>query len=325
MQIAIDVGYSHVKAVTPKNRIIIPSVVAPYRDLALADLSQNGTGHITEIRKVDGSKTRYFVGKLALKEGHAVGFTLDREKHKHPNHDVLVFTAARLLDVGTASTIVVGLPVAYYRSQKDELKRHLESLYAEVSVDNDTLTRISFGKVIVYPQGAGALLTAPALPDNGLALLVDVGYKTTDYVTAEIVNYMVKPVSSMCGSIEIGIYTVHEMIAQEFQVRTGSPLSALMVPEILSEGKIVYYGREMDFSDVIEKTRADIARTIADQVKAALGKRFAFIRRVYLAGGGVKALPELTNHFPVAEILPDPQWANADGFLKVISGSNKPA
>ncbi|NPV73330.1 MAG: ParM/StbA family protein [Pelotomaculum sp.] len=320
MQIAIDVGYSCVKAVTQDGRVIIPSVVSSHRELILADLSRNGTGHIVEIRKQDGTTGRYFVGELALREGHAASFTLDREKHRHPNHDILVYTAARILEAGMNATLAAGLPVAYYRAQREELRRHLEGLQAEVSVNGGNAETVSFRKVIVYPQGAGALLTAPNLPASGLVLLVDPGQKTTEYVTAEVAGGLVKPVSSLCGSIELGVHTVHEAVAAEFQARTGAPLAAVRVPEVIAgDGRTCYYGKEIDLSRALEKARADVALAIADQVQSALGDRYAFVRRIYLAGGGALALPSLAEMFPGAQILPEPQWANATGFLKVLS------
>ncbi|WP_313885042.1 hypothetical protein [Desulfofundulus sp. TPOSR] len=48
---------------------------------------------------------------------------------------------------------MVGLPVAYYRLQKEELRKQLEALHAKVSVDDGPLARVSFGKVVVYPPG----------------------------------------------------------------------------------------------------------------------------------------------------------------------------
>lgn len=324
MQIAIDVGYSCVKAVTPERRTMIPSVVSSYRDLVLADLSKNGTGMV-EICKKGGMVKRYFVGDLALREGYAASFTLDKEKHRHPNHDVLVLTAARRLGAGLETTLVAGLPVAYYRAQRDELKKHLEGIEAEVSVDGGQAEKISFGKVIIYPQGAGALLTAKDPPGSGLVLLIDPGQKTTDYVTAEVVNGMdndiVKPVSSLCGSIELGVHDVHEAVAAAFQVRTGAPLAAVRVSEVVAKnGKLCYYDKEIDLQGELEKARADVALAIADQVQSALGDHFAFMHRIYLAGGGALAFPLLKELFPTAQILPDPQWANAMGFLKVVSG-----
>ncbi|MTI82662.1 MAG: ParM/StbA family protein [Firmicutes bacterium] len=321
MHIAMDIGYSHVKSITTSNRVIIPSVVAPFRKLSLVDLSsQSDSGHVVEIRRVDGTTSKYFVGEMALREGHGASFSLDREKHRHPNHDILALAAARVLNTGPGAMVVAGLPVAYYRTQREELKNHLEGLHAEVSVNGNKLKRISFGKAVVYPQGAGALFMAPDLPQNGMVLLVDIGQKTTDYVTAEVAEGNVKPVSSLCGSVETGVQAIYEIVAQEFLSSTGMPLAAIRVPEIISQsGRITYYGKERDFSGVINQARTDIALAISDQVKAALGDRLAFIKKVYLAGGGAEMLRSMTSLFPEAYVLPEPQWANAAGFLKVVN------
>ncbi|MCF8010883.1 MAG: ParM/StbA family protein [Clostridiales bacterium] len=323
MQMAIDVGYSHVKAANSDDRLIIPSVVSPYRELPLADLSNNGVGYTVEIRNCSGMANHYFVGELALQEGQAVSFSLDREKHKHPNHDILILSAARKLEIEQGAILAVGLPVAYYRSQKDELKKHLEEMHAEVSLNGDSFKRVSFGRVVVYPQGAGALFTTNDLPQKGLVLLVDIGQKTTDYVTAEVQGGKIKPVSSLCGSIETGVYSVHDSIAREFQNRTGAPLAAVRVPRIIEEcGITTYYGKELDLSGALQKACNEVARVIADQVGAALGDRFAFVKKVYLAGGGAEMLPSLEALFPAARILPEPQWANVNGFLKTLSGQS---
>lgn len=317
--IAIDVGYSHTKAVSADRRVIIPSVVAPYRELPLADLSGNSMNFMVAIRKLDGTVMKYFVGELALREGHGATFTLDHEKHKHPNHDILVLTAARLLDVKPGATLVAGLPVAYYRLQKEELRKHLEALNAEVSVGGSSFGRVSFGKVVIYPQGAGALLTVPALPSSGLILLIDVGYKTTDYIVAEVCRESVRPVSSLCGSIETGVHAVYTALAAEYQERTGIPLSTLRIPDVIgTDGKLFFYGREIDLSDTVTRIKANVAMNIADQVMAQLGDRAAFVRRTYLAGGGAEALPLLSSLFPIARVLPDAQWANACGFLMAV-------
>lgn len=317
--IAIDVGYSHVKAISPEQRVLIPSVVSPYQEMVLADLSSTDTGHMVIVRKVNGNSTTYFIGELAVKEGRGATFTLDRQKHKHSNHDILVLAAARILEAQPGSTLGVGLPVAYYRTQREELTQHLMGVHGEIGVDGNVSRRISFGKVIVYPQGAAALITAPGLPTNGLVLLVDVGYKTTDFIVAEVAGGKVRPVSNLCGSVETGIYAVHETIAIEYQNITGMPLSVVNVPQILGEdGKVIYYGREIDFTTTLEKIKAEIAMNIVDQVTARLGERVAFVRKAYLAGGGAKCLPLLSSMFPVTTILPNAQWANAEGILEVV-------
>lgn len=317
--LAVDVGYSHVKAVSAGKRVLFPSVVSPARDLALADLSKNGIGHQVEIRNLAGEVKRCFVGELALREGgQAATFTMEREKHLHPNHDVLLLAAARLLGATAGATLVAGLPVAYYRAQRQELERHLMGLHANVSVDGLSFARISFGKVIVYPQAAGALLTAPDLPGSGLVCLIDIGFKTTDFVTAEIVNGTVRPVSSLCGSIEAGVHNAEAMAAAAYQAKTGAPVNPARLPEILRAGRFIFRGTEVDFHREAEAARQAVAQVIVDRVLAELGDRADEISRFYLAGGGAEALPELEKMLPGAVKLPEAQWSNAMGFLKVV-------
>ncbi len=323
MQIAIDVGYSHTKAVSLDCRAVTPSIIAPFRELPLADLSRNGTGHIVAVRRVNGATTRHFIGELALREGQGATFTLDREKYLHPNHDLLVLTVARLLGAAPGATLVVGLPVAYYRAQKDAVRRHLEALHADVSVDGLPFGRVSFGKVVVYPQGAGALLTVSNLPESGLVCLVDVGHKTTDYVTVDIKGSRGTPVSSLCGSVEFGVHRVLEAVAAEFEARTGAPLDMSVAATLAAVSKTTFRGRELDLTETVAAARKDTARAIADRVLGALGPKGDFVAKFYLAGGGVLALPELKEMFPAVEVLPDPQLANAEGFLKLISGIEK--
>ncbi|MEW5899819.1 MAG: ParM/StbA family protein, partial [Bacillota bacterium] len=304
--ISIDLGYGYTKGVSEKKKVIFPSVVAPARDLVLADLSQNGIGHQVEIRTLSGRTKKYFIGELAIREGGQVAtFTLERQKHMHPNHDVLILAAARLLGAKAGATLVTGLPVAYYRTQKDELARHLMGLHADVSMDGSPFTRISYGKVVVYPQGAGALLTAPELPPSGLVCLVDVGYKTTDFVTAEIRDSQARPVSSLCGSIETGVYYAEAIAGNSYQAKTGAPANPARLPEILQVGRFAFRGAEVDFRREAAAAREAVARTIADQVLTSLGNRADEIARFYLAGGGAEALPELVELLPGVVKLPE--------------------
>lgn len=315
--IAIDVGYSHVKAVSQEGRIVVPSVVAPARELSLSEFAQK-TGYAVTVQEAGGPVQKYFVGELAIKEGHGATFTTDREKHKHPNHDILVLTVAKLLGAEPGATLVAGLPIAYYKGQKDELKRHFEQLEAQVSTGNGEAKRVKFGKVIIYPQGAGALLKAPLLSSSGTVLLVDVGQKTTDYVTAEIINDVVRPIASLCGSIETAASSVYDAFAVEFQALTGSPISPVRVIEIVrGNGIVIFNGKEYDFRSIIKNIKSGVARSIFDQVQATLGERFNFLNKIYLAGGGTLALP-LADFFPGSISIPEPQWANAQGFLSIV-------
>ncbi|ACX51955.1 hypothetical protein Adeg_0813 [Ammonifex degensii KC4] len=323
MKVAIDVGYGFVKGVAGSGeRVRFPSVVAPAQELVLSDLAGREVGHLVELRRLSGAVERYFVGELALKEGRAQAVTLDRDKHLHPYHSVLLLAAARLLGAGSSAELCVGLPVAYYRPRREELKRHLMGLSAEVSVDGSPAARVSFSRVLVYPQGAGALLTAADLPESGLTVTVDVGFKTTDFVTCEVQDGKALPVSSLCGSLEVGVHTALYLVQAAYQARTGAPLDFTRAERLLREGRTFFRGEELDFSREAEMARLAAARSIADGVLAVLGSRADEVAVYYLAGGGAEALPQLRQMLPGrVRVLPDPTFANALGFLKVLSGS----
>jgi len=315
--VAVDVGYGYTKAVSSSGRrICFPSVISPARDLPLAELADNSIGHRVVIRKEGGQQEEYFVGELAVQEGHSVQFTLDDVKHKHPAHDIVLLTAAALLEPESINKLVVGLPVDYYREQGKSLQAHLQNLSATVAVDGTPEVSLSFEEIQVYPQGAGALLTVPDIPEGGIIAMVDVGHKTTDCVAIEVKNGSSRPVQSMCVSVEAGILHVHKAVSEEFLKRTGIRLPANYTGQVMRDGQIWFRGEKVDLSQTLKEKRRVVARAIVDGVMAAWGDRADFVRQIYLAGGGVLELPELTNMLQGSSIVPDAQFANALGFLK---------
>lgn len=257
IKLSVDIGYRGVKAISANNkRVLVPSIVAPFRELPLYDLSRNGTGYVVDIRKTNGSSSKYFVGDLAVREGRgAATFTMDRKKHLHQNHDVLLLAVARILGAMAGSMVVVGLPVAYYREQKEELALYIECLHGDVSVNGSKYERVSFDEAKVYPQAARALLTVDNLPSRGLVLVADIGQKTTDFVGAEVGGGIARPVSSPCDSIEIGVHDIFDAISAEFRSVTGAPIDPALVSEIFTYGSISFQGRELDFTEFIKKAR----------------------------------------------------------------------
>jgi len=285
---AVDVGYGYTKAVSNSGkRVCFPSVISPARELPLTEISDGSIGHMVTISKEKLATEQFFVGELAIKEGRSVQFTLDDVKHKHPVHDVVLLTALALLEPDAPGKLVVGLPVDYYREQGKGLTQHLNNLTAAVSVDGGPEKHISFEKVMVYPQGAGALLVAPEMPGSGMVALVDVGHKTTDCVALEISSGTSRPVQTMCVSVEAGIVHLHQTVAEEFLKRTGVRLPAVYIEQVLRTGRVWFKGQEIDLGQIIKEKRTAITRSIADGVLAAWGDRADFVRKVYLAGGGV--------------------------------------
>lgn len=334
--VAIDVGYGYVKAASTYGKhLIFPSVVATAWDLPLADMAGDMAGYRVKIQKEDGQEENWFVGELALKEGQELRYTMDRVKHNHPSHDVLLLTAAALARPtwqrypapvetdNSGPTLVVGLPVDCYkdRAHKKSLMEHLENLKASVTVNNHNPVWVTFsgGKVIVYPQGAGALLTARDMPDEGVVALVDVGHKTTDCVSVEFENGIQKLVHSMCHSVDYGVRALIEAVSEEFFKETKTQLPYNKAMEVLKKGYMWYKGEKVNMTQAISQARTKVAKAIADQVLAKWGSRADFVRKIYLAGGGAEELPALETIFPApATKINDAQWANVLGFLEAV-------
>ena len=167
MKIAIDVGYSFTKGVNERNeKIIIPSAITSggTNNLLSGVFSNVGPGHRLEVRSADGSINRFKIGELALKSFSSTT-SLSKEK-PIILHDTLILGACALLKGGSTGVsqeridLRVGLPLAYFKSQKEELRQRLEGLVAWVTLNEEKERYISFEKVSVFPQGVGVVFDA---------------------------------------------------------------------------------------------------------------------------------------------------------------------
>lgn len=324
---AVDVGYGYVKAVSAAGtKACFPSAVAPAPD----DLGLN-TGpafYRVRVRYLDGRTEERLVGEAALRSSAAVA-TLSREKPAGL-HDLLLLTACALVGAGGTgpfpgqADVAVGLPLAYYKAQKDALRDRLLGLAAWVSVDGGGELYVSFGRVLVLPQGAGAVAAYPELlPDSGLVGVVDVGMYTTDYLLLEKLPGQPnpRPLLEACGSVEAGVHLVLKAVAREFQTKTGAPLPPEMWEQAVQARAVFFGGRSVDLSQAVDKALSDASQAVAQRVLAAWGNRAGFVRATLLVGGGSLLLREhLARSLPGAVAVPDPLFANALGFLRGLVG-----
>ncbi|MCL6478781.1 MAG: ParM/StbA family protein [Peptococcaceae bacterium] len=332
--IAVDVGYGLTKAMNISGKKVhFPSVVAPVRADMLNGLFGAGPGHHVKIRRISGEAEEKLVGEAAQNSMAALN-TLAREKPA-AIHDVLLLTGAYLAGAGGAGTmpertnIAVGLPLAFYKSQKENLTRHLQGLAVWVSVNGGPEKYVSFDKVVVFPQGAGVVLAEmEKLSVGGLVGVVDVGTYTTDYLLMDVRNRQPVPIPDGCGSVEAGVYLFHRAVASEFQGRAGAPLPAEMVPPVAEKAlaglPVRYYNRDIFLPDVRRALR-EIGENIAQKVLAAWGNRAGYVERTLLAGGGSLLFrEELLGTLPNARIVDDPLYANAKGYLTAFGPPASP-
>lgn len=329
--VSVDVGYGYTKAVSDVGaRACFPSVAAPDgRDiLGLAGFFGSVPEHSVTVRAVDGPAKSYLVGEAAQASFFASGF-LGAEKPAEV-HDLLVLAAAYLVGAGGTGplpgqtpVLAVGLPLAFYRAQKDAVRERLSRLAAWVSVDGGPERYLSFGRVAVFPQGAGVAFAEDDLPGSGFAGIVDVGQYTTDYLLVDLEAG--RPVAEASGSLEVGCHLAVKAVARAFQARTGEPLPQRMegyVLRLLQQGSPVHYrGRELDLSTEYLTAAREAAETVARQVLSAWADWAKFLSVTLLAGGGALVMRDvLMRAFPNARVVDDPIYANAKGYLRMVTG-----
>lgn len=324
MKISVDVGYSSVKAVSDTGkRIIFPSIIAPYRENPV-----NGTIYSQYKRHVlsmNGEKS--LVGDAAIRSLTGIS-SMDREKPVEL-HDLFILAAAYLCDGHMVSvgqdeiTLGVGLPFAYYRSQKDELKNRLQRLEADIQVDHGPESHISFQDVSVYPQGLGLLFGVPSLPQSGFVGLIDIGCFTTDYMLFVMEDGEPVPIPDACGSIEAGTYLVQQDISAGFLSQTGAPLAYFMYRDALRAAQknlpISFHSKDVHLSTVYQHSVQKTAQLILENIKSVWVSRTEYLTLTAFAGGGAEMFRAHTNSFPGSIIINNPVFANADGFLKLLA------
>lgn len=328
--VAIDVGYGFVKAVASDGRrVYFPSFVAPSSPDPLAGTLDNGRGHTVRIRPGEsGKREEKLVGEAAQESGLGSAF-LGKDKPVDM-HDLFLLAAAYLVGAGGVGLmpghvdVAVGLPLGYFTNQYKQFQAHLSSIAAWVSVDGGEERYIRFGKTLVIPQGAGAVFTLSDLPSAGFVGVVDVGQYTTDYLVISL-DGTARALREYAGSIEIGCHSVIKMLAREFQRLTGAPLPQRMEQYILNTVRngqaVAYSGRKIFLGNALDAAIKDTAQSIARQVISNWGDLSNYMSTVYLVGGGTLLLGNsLKQAFPAAQTVPNPVFANVNGYLKILAG-----
>jgi plasmid segregation protein ParM len=319
LKISIDVGYSQVKAIAENGRrVLFPSVQASVTKDPTVGMFKSEIGHRVEILSLPNPR-KELVGDAALRSLTATS-TLSRKKSSDM-HDLFILTAAYLCGASGITQLAVGLPLAFYRFQKDELKSRLESLTAHMQVNDGPKKHIAISTASVYPQGAGVLLSNGLnITKEGKIGLIDIGYYTTDFLMFEVINGMPNPIAELCGSIDTGIHLVSKSLSNVYQEETGSLAPKFLLNDIIANKPIQFEGRRLNIR--MDTIYERVAQQIMQEVSSVWGKQTELIDQTILAGGGTLMLKRYLS-FPNLVTPSDPVFANAEGFLYMISSKTQ--
>jgi len=345
--VAVDLGYGFVKGISSKGkRILFPAIVGPGFDSALRMNNNEGFFGNSNTNNLNNMHVNYltedfYVGELA-KQSRAPSRIYDQERYKHEYTRVLLNVAIQLLTEGRTDNVNVttGLPLSFYSSQAKDFQQTIIGEQPTVKWKTGSLIGESFktniNDALILPQGASAIYSAilnsegefayPYLMDEGIRIgLIDVGYRTTDFVVVEMRDNTggFDPVIGLTDSIDEGVSNLDIEIEQRFKETTGgTEMNENQRTRILKGTMVSHKGKRYDFTEDVENIKRSISTNIADRLKSFWGKEADGLDAIFLAGGGGKEFEGyLQKHFDNRlELINEHQFANAIGYLRFGKG-----
>lgn len=316
--IGLDVGYGYTKAMDGNKTIVFPSVVSPPVEMRFDPLWDHTSDSLNRLSATFDGK-HYFLGEMALRQGRFAHATLDRIRTQTEEYRVLFLTAIALLiqSPGEEISIVTGLPVDDL-SDKEFIEKTLKGPFSLRLGEREIHFQID--SLVVMPQPCGAFMDLLFLNSGGVNEIysdgsigvIDIGYKTTDFVLMRSQEYAHK----RSGSIKQGMSSIYQAGISKFSSAYRGNWDLRRVEEVIRDGHICRLGESIplnpalldgEFSGLAEGILAWIRQQWSDER----------IDRILCAGGGSLPLRKyLSKESPQMTFLTDPQQSNVRGFYK---------
>lgn len=320
MIVGVDIGFGHVKTVTERGLDELPAVVAAWEpegfrlEAALPDGIRGGLRY--------GGRD-YLVGTQALRHGHRRLVSLDRDWVGSDVYRVLVLAALHRAASasGVEIRLVTGLPVGDLGRHAEHARSWLVGHHKIERLPSGETWEVTVGEARVMPQPFGTLLAqvlddAGQIRDYDLARrrvgVIDVGFRTTDYLTAD--GLQVVPAG--CLSRNTGMADVLLDLSREIQFAYGLELDPHEVNEAALRGTIDVSGQTMLLDRMLSPLLEAHASAIAGHATMLWG-RGQRLHQILVTGGGGEILRSyLTNLGPNVRGVPNARFQNAIGYYR---------
>ncbi|MDA8194678.1 MAG: ParM/StbA family protein [Thermaerobacter sp.] len=305
--IAVDAGHGYVKALRATGeRLMFPSLIAsapPTVDL----------GHFADPETVQIDHDRFVVGEPA--RAYATPLWSRQKAADEDTLRLILVAAAQLGAVGPVQ-LATGLPLSWFGPQRKAFREALTGFGGTVRLPGHPVPqRLWFESVRVLPQGVAAAVVALANPTYrpGPYIVVDVGYRTTEYLVVEKrPDGKLAYDATQAGSLETGTHAVGMALAaaleREYHV-------AFTAAEVESSESVFIRGQAVSLAPYRANAESHTAAQLHDQLTEVLDARLDKTAGIVLVGGGSTLLADT---FPRATVVPDAQWANAQAYLSAL-------
>lgn len=315
MNVGLDVGYSHTKAVSGERRAQFPSAVGTPDK---ARFSLNGAAGNIILVEPDHVQ----VGEGAVAQSRFLHRREDRGWIESAEWYALALAALTELTTAKRATlsVVTGLPVAFYEDRQAVRDRLLGSHRVQREGRNAQALQVTEAKVI--PQPFGALLAA-TLDDRGRIVdrdlatgavgILDVGGKTCNLLSVNRLSEIGRETASVnSGAWDAarGLRGWLNEYCPDLELRDHQVIEAIVARQVK------YYGEPIDLAGPVD----DILAPLAEQVLAEatqLWNGAAALDAILVSGGGALLLgPYIQRHFRHARVVAEPVFANAVGYWR---------
>ena len=326
LTLGLDIGYGVTKAVTEDAAIAFPSVAGHAREIKFnrEALAAKYPGD----QLTDDDRSTWFVGDLALAQlppGELLrlrGRTANEKTMGNAFRLRLAKAAIGKLVQGATGRDVVhlrvctGLPVDHMRDA-NQLRQALLGQHLIQTDATEIIANVT--EVMVMPQPYGSAY-AMMLTDTGeinvyhaymRTGVVDVGTYTVDIVLDDDGDY----VDAESGSVESGVYTAQERIAEMLERDYREKMPHRIVEQVLRTGIFTASGKPVDYSHEVEEALAPL-RSATVNLLSEKWQRGTTVDVIYLSGGGAELVCEqVADAYPQTQLVPQAQMANARGYL----------
>lgn len=318
-QIGIDLGYANVKIVWRGGEKQFPSIVGTPEESAFSALGDAGSFSI----EIDG--TTYNVGDAAIEQSRFATRHENRAWFESIEYLVLFHAALAIIaDSITDIHIVTGLPVAYYKADKEALRDRLKGVHHIKYNDKDVFT-VNVSKCLVIPQVMGTLMSEVFSEEGkitngklatGHVGVIDIGGRTINILH----SHHMGDIDPETVSITLGGWDA---------VRAMHPMIEIKCPDIgytdhevsqaIVDGHMKYRGEEVDLADEIAEVLNPMAREIIAKANEIWDGGGAKLDAILISGGGANLLgDQILNQLQHTQIkiVNNPVFSNAIGFYR---------
>jgi plasmid segregation protein ParM len=205
--------------------------------------------------------------------------------------------------------LVVGLPIAQYKSQKDKFKKMILGYNGSEVIYRGKPFNFSIQDVFVMPQCIGAALSQQEL--NSHVIIFDFGGMTIDIAYLEIIYG--NPVLQKYDTWTQGVQKLYSKIINMVNEKYNLTLDIQYAETILSNG--LYLHGEKVSTDFLLSTYKQYLEPILKEFQLNYPSANT---QIYLCGGSAIVFYDLFKlYFPSARLMVNSQFANAIGYYKV--------